>query len=672
MIREGSETVEKSINIQSGDILILKPGMKILFDGLLISDFRLKTDESAMTGESELYTKLPLKKCEEKKLELISEGKEEKISPYGFPSPVLISGSYVVEGEGKMLVVKSKEDSLMTKAMMLQDSEEMINDEISSGILNKIFENIEEKIKARIVMVVIVMGVLFIFMKIFKFKMLKEKFGFFAFFFRSIIYIILTSFLFSGKDITSFLSGKRIMIIEKISKNLKFNSFQNFETLAFTNTLCCEYSGLIIEDVKSITGFWNFGFYDLETENKNFLGIQNLISNQNLYRIIKLCLIAGIGEGNGNGFNQAMKKYFLKFFNEEKKTEIIEKNFNLSYSKTIEDTEEEGYYFLKGNSGKIMEKCDKIIDLTTGDVKELSEREKNQIMEEVENLTSPDLQKIALSYKLIEDGNYTESGYTLLGFIFTKYLVKENSKFILQNIETSGIETIITTHLPYSNIIKNLRKIGLRSILPVNKKTSEEIFEEVELEFGHIKEIKKFESATKNLKILTNSLSKHKELLVIGLKQSGKKVASTGSGAGDASILRLADIGLCLNQNSTEIAQNSASISSPFNDLGVFITMVRGARELAMFGRVYSETYQLNSILITCGLLFGGLITGKYILSLFQIFWVRKIFWLIFQIYFLMNFVSGFLLKWAQYTGELLEKGPFSQEDFENSRVNLF
>ena len=68
IIRDGVKNENLSLeDVLVGDLVILKAGMEIAGDGLVITGFSLKMDESSMTGETKGMNKDTLEKTLEKK-----------------------------------------------------------------------------------------------------------------------------------------------------------------------------------------------------------------------------------------------------------------------------------------------------------------------------------------------------------------------------------------------------------------------------------------------------------------------------------------------------------------------------------------------------------------------------------------------------------------------------
>ena len=107
MLRNG-EVVELHHNfVAVGDVLVLKYGKLVPVDGLIFMANEVTANEAAMTGESEERRKLPFEQCmkykEEKEQEATNSGKEQEKSSHSLPSPVMLSGTNVQSGDGRMI-----------------------------------------------------------------------------------------------------------------------------------------------------------------------------------------------------------------------------------------------------------------------------------------------------------------------------------------------------------------------------------------------------------------------------------------------------------------------------------------------------------------------------------------------------------------------------------------
>jgi len=104
-MRDGAIKNMHQNDVLVGDIVEISEGMEIPADAIVLEANDLSTDESAMTGESEPVAKATLGQCVSKKNELESQGDRNTSDKHEVPSPVLMSGTKVLTGDGRMMVI---------------------------------------------------------------------------------------------------------------------------------------------------------------------------------------------------------------------------------------------------------------------------------------------------------------------------------------------------------------------------------------------------------------------------------------------------------------------------------------------------------------------------------------------------------------------------------------
>jgi len=130
-----------------GDIIDLVEGMEIPADGIVLEASELSSDESAMTGETGknnliermvcmcmcvilIFTDCyllfldPMKKnvlyeCIHKRNEIIEQGGKNTASSHDVPSPMVLSGTKILTGAGRMMITVVGEYSCIGKISKL-------------------------------------------------------------------------------------------------------------------------------------------------------------------------------------------------------------------------------------------------------------------------------------------------------------------------------------------------------------------------------------------------------------------------------------------------------------------------------------------------------------------------------------------------------------------------
>lgn len=100
-----------------GDIALLEPGEIVPCDGVFLSGHNVKCDESGATGESDAIKKVSFEEClvlRERRIE--EHGKGD--ASLGHTDCFIVSGSKVLEGVGKYVIVAVGQKSFNGRIMM--------------------------------------------------------------------------------------------------------------------------------------------------------------------------------------------------------------------------------------------------------------------------------------------------------------------------------------------------------------------------------------------------------------------------------------------------------------------------------------------------------------------------------------------------------------------------
>ena len=85
VVRKGELSALSTDDLKVGDLILIKVGMTVPCDSVLVTGVGVTVDESNLTGEPEGQRKETLEKCEA----IIKE------NGFGVPSPILISGTEI-------------------------------------------------------------------------------------------------------------------------------------------------------------------------------------------------------------------------------------------------------------------------------------------------------------------------------------------------------------------------------------------------------------------------------------------------------------------------------------------------------------------------------------------------------------------------------------------------
>lgn len=102
-----------------GDIVAVNEGMEVPADGVLFESNEVTIDESSMTGETLPVIKYTLEACVRR-----SSVKGSEVDVHSNFSPVVMGGTRVLTGEGKMIIIVVGPDSCMGKIRAMLEQEE--------------------------------------------------------------------------------------------------------------------------------------------------------------------------------------------------------------------------------------------------------------------------------------------------------------------------------------------------------------------------------------------------------------------------------------------------------------------------------------------------------------------------------------------------------------------
>lgn len=122
VIRNGEPESLELGEVVSGDICEISSGMELPGDGIVVEGFNVEADESAMTGEPDPMLKNSINKCLEKVAEIMEEGRENLVGNHEVPSPILVSGTKIANGTGKMVIFLVGKGSSIGKIKETVDS----------------------------------------------------------------------------------------------------------------------------------------------------------------------------------------------------------------------------------------------------------------------------------------------------------------------------------------------------------------------------------------------------------------------------------------------------------------------------------------------------------------------------------------------------------------------
>ena len=267
-MRDGSQIQIPAKQVLVGDIVQISAGMKVPSDGYIIQSWNLVCDESMFTGDTNPTVKNSLKNCIAERDRIINEGKKKSSGNHEVPSPVLLSGSLIVEGKGDFIVIAvGSLSSLGRIKAKLEQQEEL-------SPLQKNLEMIKRRIGRMgifsALLIFVVLMTRFIIERVQEVDFNSESVNdFLCFLMIEVILNYLNLFLVKSLQISLVVAmtpdGISLAVVmslaycakEIVKDNILVRNLNVCETMASVNIICTEKTGILTQNKLTVCDFWN-------------------------------------------------------------------------------------------------------------------------------------------------------------------------------------------------------------------------------------------------------------------------------------------------------------------------------------------------------------------------------------------------------------------------------
>ena len=433
VIRNGEIVDMKSENILVGDIIYITAGEIMPADLLLLEGNKIKFDESNLTGESKFINKDIYDNC--------------ILQPKGEISPIILSGTGCIEGNGKALIIAVGERSSKGKIRRLIDNskEEKITPlEEKLNILAKKI-GIFALSSGLITFLCLTIRLIIIFISDYKLykKRINNNIEDLEHPSKYIFSRMVDNFLISMVIITIALpEGLPMAValtlafsIKKLmdKKNLvrKMNSC---ETMGEANYICTDKTGTLTNNCLNVVKILTVN-QEIELDDESKLREEHKIyfKNEKYWDLLRTsisinvdCHINSFSEENINrGFEEFHCKNktdnafinflyrlkspiseILKKYPEENKKQISFDSNKKRMSTYVKEKDNLYRIYTKGGAEYIKEYCKYYIDSMTGEKMIFDEMEKNKLIKKIENYNNSMLRTLYVCYKDINENEF--------------------------------------------------------------------------------------------------------------------------------------------------------------------------------------------------------------------------------------------------------------------------
>lgn len=522
-VRRDGDIVEVFIDeVVVQDILILTTGDKIGADGIIV-DGNLEIDESSMNGEA------------------ASVRKRKNDSVY--------RGCVIYNGYAEVLVTKVGNETYYGK--MVQE----LGEATGTSPLKERLNGLAKTISKLGYLGSILVSISYLFNKIiiangFNVMKILATLGNPSLLFAYILHALTLSVTII---VVSVPEGLPMMVTLVLSSNMRrmlknnvlVRKLVGIETAGSLNILFTDKTGTLTKGKLEVTNI-------MLGNKKKFNSINNLHGDAKKILINNLVYNneSSLDSNNmiigGNITDKALLD-FVKIRKDDK-IKIIDKVYFDSknkYSLTIIQDEIKKYKLVKGASEVILPKCSRYLD--EFGYKQLI-LHRDVLNKEIDEATNKGIRVICLAYN--NDSGKNLDNLILLGFLFIKDEVRDESIMGVKLIKNAGIDIVMITGDNKNTAVNIAREVGIISSCNDMAITSREL---------NLMSDEEVINNLSKLKVIARAMPDDKSRLVNLAKKCGLVVGMTGDGVNDAIALKRADVGFSMGSG-TEVAKEASDI----------------------------------------------------------------------------------------------------------------
>lgn len=537
VIRDGQEKIIDASDLVPGDIIRLEAGDFVPADGRLIQSAGLKSEESALTGES-----VP---SEKDALAAVDDG-----APLGDRHNMVYSGCSITYGTATALVTATGMNTEMGKIANLLDNEE----EGQTPLQQKL----AQLGKYLGILALICCGI------IFAVGLLNGI---------PVLEIFMTAVSLAVSAIPEGLPAIVTIVLSigvqrMVKKNALIRKLPAVETLGSASVICSDKTGTLTQNRMTLTKAYAEGSSDPEN-----------ISSNNTEEVKKLLMYAtlccdGSVVFNGNEEQHIGDPTETAIVLATHKNGMEKQELNRKYPRlaeipfdsdrklmsTVNRIDGKNIVIVKGAFDVMAPRC------VSGDI--------NAAKNVTEAMSENALRVLAVAYKEIDSLTETptseelENGLTFMGLVGMIDPPRPEAREAVALCRRAGIKPVMITgdHIVTASAIAKELGIMLEGDLAVTG---------VELDAMTDSEL---DAQVENISVYARVSPENKIRIVKAFQRKGRVVSMTGDGVNDAPALKAADIGCAMGITGTDVAKGAADMTLTDDNFATIVDAVREGR----------------------------------------------------------------------------------------------
>lgn len=547
VIRNGKLEVLPAKQLVPGDIVILETGDYIPADLRIIEAVNLKSQESALTGES-----VPVEKT-------IAKIEEEEIG-IGDRTNMLFSSSLVTYGRGKGIVVETGMNTEVGKI---------------AGIINETVDTqtpLQEKLnklgKTLGLAALAICGIIFVIGMLYG----KEP-----------IHMFMTAVSLAVAAIPEGLAAVSTIVLaigvqRMVKKHAIVKRLPAVETLGSATVICSDKTGTLTQNKMTVKKvFYDYKLLSIEDTQKQEESIKKLVYAS------MLCNDTKIGPEKvltGDPTETALVDMAFKLDFEPSIYDMLPRIEEIPFDSdrklmtTVHEKDGEYIVYTKGGVDELLAICNSYLD--KNEIKTDLEEYKKVIEKNNQEMAQEALRVLAMGYKKLEhkptkeEIKELEKELTFIGMVGMIDPPREEAKQAVEKCKTAGIKTVMITGDHKITAIAIAKSLGILE-------KEEEAITGSELEKMSDEELEK---NVRNYSVYARVSPEHKVRIVTAWQKNGEIVAMTGDGVNDAPALKKADIGCAMGMVGTDVAKEAADVILTDDNFATVVSAVEEGRRI--------------------------------------------------------------------------------------------
>ena len=538
VLRDGKEQVIDAAQLVPGDVIRLEAGDFIPADARLLKSVSLKSEESALTGESVPSEKDAAALVEEK-------------APLGDRSNMVFSGCSVTYGTATAVVTGTGMNTEMGKIAGLLEGEEEGQTPLQQKLaqLGKYLGFVALAACAVIFVVGLINGI-------------------------NVLEIFMTAVSLAVSAIPEGLPAIVTIVLaigvqRMVKKNALIRRLPAVETLGSASVICSDKTGTLTQNRMTLVKLWVNGEPELET-----VSASNTPAARELLRYGALCCDGSVvykEDGTEQHIGDPTETSILVAAH---KNGMEQDELNRQYPRLAElpfDSDRKLMTSVNQIDGKIVAIVKGAFDMmaarcVSGNLE--AAKEKN------DEMSRGALRVLAVGYKFLEEApedptsEELENGLTLLGLVGMIDPPRPEAKAAVATCRQAGIKPVMITGdhvVTASAIAKELGILedGDKAITgaQLDAMTEEQLDQEVE-----------------HISVYARVSPENKIRIVKAWQRKGQVVSMTGDGVNDAPALKAADIGCAMGITGTDVAKGAADMTLTDDNFATIVDAVREGR----------------------------------------------------------------------------------------------